>query len=184
MDRKSRIVIWVLVALVLLCACSTSLVYVALRVSRSVTTDPAEVAEQIATYDAPAGYEPFVGFQLSSFAMVALTSRQTNTIICLAQFPKDSNMEQAEMERQMNAALQQGGSTRNVSLQPVAYEDAVICGQPVKLTVSEGEDSRGTRVRQVAGVFEGQNGVILLMIMGPAAYWDQRTIEAFMASIR
>lgn len=184
MVRNSKALIAILSGLLVLCMCGNGFLYLAWRVSGEVSTDATAVAAQIATYTAPAGYKEDIGLRIRDLSLVGLTNRSTGGMIFLAQLPMDPNVEQEELERQLTQAVQQrnGGASKN--MQVVGYREAEIRGQRVNLTVSEGHDAAGDAVRQLAGIFQGENGVVMLMIMAPVERWNQHSIDAFIASIR
>jgi len=73
----------------------------------------------------------------------------------------------------------------DLDLELVDKQTATIRGQPVELFIYEGADREGTPVRQVVSqLFEGKSGLVMLLIMGPEAGWDQAEVEAFLQSIR
>ena len=97
-------------------------------------------------------------------------------------------MSPEEMQRQMTQAMQQQGQGRAMQTHVVGTQAATIKGQPVTLTVSEGEvtegSDAGTIFRQVMGVVPGKDGTAMLMAMGKKDTWDQATLDSFLASIR
>lgn len=189
MARNHKIIIVVLIALVLVCACSTAALYGLLQVSRNVSIvgDPegaAAVAQQIAEYEAPPGYEEAFAIKILDMAMVGLQSDQVGHVIMLMQFPSNTGMTRGEMELQYQQALQRQMGVSGLKFEPVGHSEATIRGQEVNLLVSEGANENGYRFRQVTGVFEGRNGQVLLAVIGPISTWEQAEIDAFISSIR
>jgi hypothetical protein len=67
----------------------------------------------------------------------------------------------------------------------VGTQKATIRGQSVTLTISEGASgSSEATMRQVTGVFNGKDGIVMLMAMGDVDRWDQTMLDQFLASIR
>lgn len=189
MTRNNKILIGALLGLIVVCACSTTVLYGVLQVSRnvSVATDEAgsaAVATSIAEYDAPAGYHEAVAFKVMGVAMVALESERAGHGIMLMQFPASSELSQGEMELQFQQAMQRQTGQSGLKLTPVSHKTVIIRGQEVTLSISEGTNQNGYPFRQVTGVFEGKGGPVLLVITGPTPTWNQAEIDAFIASIR
>jgi hypothetical protein len=195
MSRNAKLIIGIIGSFVVLCLCAGVLAFFVFRSATplleqavSMTEDAAEVAaiaSGIVDYSLPAGYQEAFGMSFFNFDIVAFSSSASRRhMIMLMQMPPGAGLDQADMERQMEQSLQQQMGRRNYRVQVVDEITTTIRDQPVTLTVSEGTDDEGTAIRQVAGVFEGKNGVVLLMIMGPQQGWDQAGIDAFIASLR
>lgn len=194
MSRNAKIGLGVAGGVILLCLCGCVLSVVFFQMAgrffeQALVMDPAEAAEiggSIADYDLPPGYSEQFGMDFFGFSLVAIMSGQQpeDGIIMMMQFPQFANMDQAEMERQMQDAVQQQMDTRDMQLEPVDQVTKVIRDQEVTLTISEGTDSEGNDIRQLTGVFQGKGGPTVLMILGSIQTWDQAAIDSFIDSIR
>lgn len=196
MSRNTKIILGVIVGLVLLCACvSVVSIYIfvnsageIIEQAVSFSEDPAEIAQtarEIVDYDLPPGYTEQMGMNLMGFKIVGFGPEgRTNQMIMLMEFPKFTNLSQEEMEQQMQQSLQQQTGRRSMDLEVVGTTTATIRDQTVEFTIREGTDEQGNRMRQVSGVFEGKNGLVLLMAMGNAQTWDQQAIDDFIGSLR
>ena len=185
----------VLILLVLCCMGGLGFYFISQRVvSQAFTDDPAKAASlghEIVDYSLPAGYRELGGMNALVFKMVFISSGSGGAgpmFIMLMQIPAGTDMDQEEMQRQMTQAMQQQGKGRNIQARVVGTETVTIKGQPVTLTVSEGEVTEGSEAgavfRQVMGVFPGKGGTAMLMVMGNKDTWDQATLDSFLASIK
>jgi hypothetical protein len=197
MSRNTKIAIGIIAGLVFLCICIGGIIaYFALNragqvigeaVEGAIAEEPAEVAQiaqGIVEYKLPPGYREQFGMSFFGFDMVAFgPAESTDQMIMLMEFPESAGLNQAEMEQQMKQSLQQQKGLQNIPMQEVDQVQRTIRDQTVTLTVSEGTDSDGTVMRQMSGVFQGKNGLVLLMIVSEKQNWDQRAIDAFIASL-
>ena len=185
----------VVVLLVLCCLGGVGFYFITQRVvSQAVTDDPGRAAtlgHEIVDYSLPDGYRELGGMNALVFKMVFIGSAskgQGSMFMVLMQIPAGANMSPEEMQRQMTQAMQQQGQGRNMQTHVVGTQTATIKGQPVTLTVSEGQvtegSDAGTTFRQVIGVFPGNAGTAMLMAMGKKDTWDQATLDSFLASIK
>jgi uncharacterized protein YneF (UPF0154 family) len=195
MSKGVKIALVVVVILLGLCCMGAAGFYFISQraISQAFTDDPAKAASmghEIVDYSLPAGYRELGGMNALVFKMVFIgpgSGTADSMFIMLMQIPAGS-MDQEEMQRQMTQAMQQQGQGRNIQAHVVGTQTATIKGQPVTLTVSEGEvtggDNAGAVFRQVMGVFPGKGGTAMLMVMGNKATWDQATLDNFLASIK
>jgi hypothetical protein len=197
MSRNTTIALGIIAGLVFLCICVGVIAYVALNragqvvgeaVEGAIADDPAKVAQiaqGIVEYKLPPGYREQFGMSFFGFDMVAFgPAESTDQMIMLMQFPESAGLDQAEMEQQMKQSLQQQRGRQDIPMQEVDQVQRTIRDQAVTLTISEGTNSEGTVMRQMSGVFQGEKGVVLLMMMGQKQTWDQQAIDAFIASLR
>jgi hypothetical protein len=101
--------------------------------------------------------------------------------IMLAQFRTMGNEEQAR--EQMRQSFERQMGRRNVVMQLVETKTMTIRGEETEVAYYEGTDDNGTALRQVITTFPGKGGIAMLMITGPADYWDEEEINAFIESI-
>lgn len=192
MSRNTKIILGILAALIVICAC-TAVIMVILgqQVSKvakeAIVNDPAkvaEVADKIATYTAPPGYKQ-TAMSILGFDMILLTptDSQPDNMIILMQFPASANLSREEMEKQMQQSVNQQFKTGDFQMNVVDQTETLIRGETTTLTISEGTNSNGVTIRQVTGVFRGNNGTALVTIMAPADRWNQDQVDAFLRSI-
>lgn len=192
MSRNMKIILGVGGVLMLLCFCGVAASALLLNkagqaLEEAVATDPAAVnaiADEIADYRLPPGYEDAFGMRLMGFAMVGYANNGTGGSIVLMQYPAAAGLDQEEMERQMRDALRNQGGAWYAELEPIGQRQVTIRGQRVMLTIAEGDDTSAGALRQATAVFEGRGGPVLLMITEPMGSWNDRAINAFLASIR
>ncbi len=196
MSRGVKIALVIAVILLGLCCIGGAGFYFITQrvVSQAVTDDPTKAAtlgHEIVDYTLPDGYRELGGMNALIFKMIFIGSASKTSdsmFIVLMQFPTGTNMDQEEMQRQMTQAMQQQGQGRNMQTHVVGTQNATIKGQPVTLTVSEGEMTEGNRagtpIRQVIGIFPAKEGTAMLMVMGNKDTWDQAILDNFLASIR
>jgi hypothetical protein len=160
-------------------------------VGQAFTTDQtkaAQIGHEIADYTLPSGYQEQGGMNMAGIKMVVIAEPRTSQsgdrlALTLMQFPAGLNLSQEDMERQMSQTLAQQGQRSNEPMQVVGTQKVTIKGQPVTLTLSEGNGSAGVH-RQATGVFPGKGGLAMLMAFGSKADWDQAAFDQFLASIK
>ncbi len=196
MSRGVKIALVIVIILLGLCCIGgAGFYFISQRVvSQAVIDDPAKAAalgHEIVDYNLPDGYRELGGMNALVFKMVFIgsTSKTSDSMfIMLMQIPSGTNMDQEEMQRQMTQAMQQQGQGRAMQTHVVGTQTATIKGQPVTLTISEGEVTEGSDAgaifRQVMGVFPAKDGTAMLMAMGKKDTWDQATLDSFLASIK
>ncbi len=189
MNRKTLIIILVVVGVICLCAAIAGIVLVTQAgrlIGQTVSTDAektSQVAQTITDYKLPPNYKESFSMSLMGIAMAAFTTDKSDTFIMLFQFPPNTNMSQQQMEEQLRQmGSQQTGET--YTLEKVGTLPTKIRGNPEELGVYEGSNQSGTKVRQLIGVFKGKGGTAFLMVTGSIESWDQPSINAFIASMR
>ena len=196
MSKGVKIALVIVVILLGLCCVGGAAFYFISQrvVSQAFTDDPAKAAtlgHEIVDYSLPDGYRELGGMNALVFKMVFIGSASKTSdsmFMILMQIPAGANMSPEEMQRQMTQAMQQQGKGRAMQTHVVGTQTATIKGQPVTLTVSEGEVTQGSETgsvyRQVMGVFPAKDGTAMLMVMGNKDTWNQATLDSFLASIR
>ena len=190
MSRNAKIALGIVGAVLLLCcvgAVATTLLG-RFVLNRSIATEPekaAQIGDEIADYDVPAGYSERLAMSLGTIEWVAIApdTGTTGATIMLMQFL--SNLSDPEqMRRQMEQSLEQQSSNRNIEMVEVGQEEVTIKGETVTLIIREGTDENGNTLRQVSGVSTGKKGPAMIMIMGDTDRWDQDAVDEFINSIR
>ena len=118
-------------------------------VSQAVIDDPAKatsLGHEIVDYNLPDGYRELGGMNALVFKMVFIgpESRTSDFMfIMLMQIPAGTNMDQEEMQRQMTQPCSSRAKAATFRAHVVGTQTATIKGQPVTLTISEGEVTEG-----------------------------------------
>lgn len=196
MSRTTKIVIGIIVGLIVLCGCcclagtiaTPMLLGPLMEQAASTTENPQEIAQianRIVDYELPADYGEefamsFFGFDIVAFAR----DDMSGNVIIMMQMPEMFGLDPDEMMREMEHSLQQQTGQKFGELRYVDTIQTTIRDQNVALTVQEGTDSNGTAVRQITGIFPGENGIAMLMIVGPTQTWNQQAVDAFISSLR
>jgi hypothetical protein len=87
------------------------------------------------------------------------------------------------MQEQVRRSLEQQSGYGGLSMKVVEVRTMTIRGEEVDVTTLEGADDHGLVMRQLVATFPGKHGTAMLMIMGPAQYWDKEVIDRFVESI-
>ena len=175
-----------------LCICAAIVGYISLnylgkKVGQAIQTDPAQVAQvadKIADFDLPPGYDLAMSMSFVGYDVVIITpsgSSANATTIMLMQTAGLSGADPEQLQQQMQQAMQQQTGQSGPTV-VVETRQETIRGQQVTVTISETQ-SQGFTLRQLMTFFEGKNGLVILMIQGPAQSWDEKVIEDFLQSI-
>lgn len=189
--------IWIgLGAATLFCLCAVALaVFVFARLGQQfkegMKTDPegaAQAAHAIADYELPDGYQEQFAMDFFTYTMVMIGPESATApgsaarpMIMLAQFQMAANPQQ--MQEQMRRSFEQQSGRRGLKMEVVEVKKVTIRGEEVDVTLLEGTDDQGLVLRELITTFPGKDGTALLMIIGPAQYWDEDEIEQFVESI-
>ena len=195
MSQKQILI--VIGVLVLVCCCVAGLGlagmgYVGEGIGRSIENadDPenvARIANSIADYDIPAGYEQRAFEMLTIKYVFIASSDGIHPFIMLMQLPESMVGNQEEMQKEMERAMARQSGQRSITMQIVEEKNYTIRGQQVPAAIMEGEteiEGDVVSMRQMIVVFEGKTGVAALMFYGAKDGWDQKMIDSFIASIR
>jgi hypothetical protein len=195
MSRDRKIILSIILGLLGVCLCCVCAGLVMSTVGlgqmtdyleKNMNEDPQAVATagaQLATFDLPEGYHPMMSTNIIGINMVSYQGPEPDSIIMLMQYPAYAGLSQEQMQEQMQMALR----SQSFNFGPMTVVDQVettIKDQPATLIISQAEDTQNGRMRQVVTTFEGNNGVVMLMIMGREGNWNQDAVDAFLASIR
>lgn len=143
----------------------------------------AKMQEKIVDFDVPPGYQP-LAMSMVIYDMVYLTpSDSSEPMIILMQYNTVTATSREQMERSLRQAAEQQGAQPGVAMEVVDSFETVIRGETVTVNVSEGNTS-GFSLRQWMTVFEGNNGLVLMMIQGPVEGWNDQLVETFIKSIK
>lgn len=143
----------------------------------------AKMQEKIVEFDVPPDYQP-MAMSMVIYDMVYLTpSNSSEPMIILMQYNTVTATSREQMERSLRQAAEQQGTQPGTAMEVVDSFNTVIRGETVTITVSEGNTS-GFSLRQWITVFEGNNGLVLMMIQGPVEGWNDQLVETFIKSIK
>jgi uncharacterized protein YneF (UPF0154 family) len=193
MSKNTKIVL-IVVVIVALCICVCAGGYIALQTTgkflgESLVDNPEEaqsLAQSMLDYDRPAGYqeEGAVDFGFMKMVMI-VDSSGSGPLIMMAEMPSGMGIDEDQMRQQIEQSMQRSMGNRNFSVELVDEQVRTIRGADVTFFIYTGTDSSGTQVKQVVSeLFEGKNGLIMLMIMGNEIGWNQAEIDAFLDSVR
>jgi hypothetical protein len=197
-NKSKRIWIGLGVALVFcLCAGAASLFIfykIGQKVASGIKSDPAaasKAAHAIADYELPDGYQEQISMDFLVYTMVMIGPKPKSSsasafgsgpIIMLAQFQIAANRQQMEQQMRQAFAQQYGQSGTNMKL--VDVKKMTIRGEQVDVDTFEGTNNNsGLVFRQLLTYFPGKHGTAMLMIMGTAQQWDQKSVDQFIESI-
>ncbi|MBI2332748.1 MAG: hypothetical protein HYU84_11425 [Chloroflexi bacterium] len=155
--------------------------------SLATGSDPTAVAEmrnKIVDFDQPPGYQPGV-MSMVIYDVIYLmpVDSSDDPMIMLMQYNATTSANREQIERSLRQSAERQGPQPGVSMRVVDSFETVIRGETVTVSVSEG-GGQNLAVRQWITVFDGNNGLVLLMIQGPVASWDDEMVETFIKSIR
>lgn len=152
--------------------------------TRFIETDATAVAaagEEIADYTLPPGFGDGYTATLAGFSLVSYTGGDGRTHIYLMQAPSTLELDREQLENRMRETA---GTDEWTDLTVVERRSRQIRGEETTLVISEGVNQDGRRYRSAAAFFTGEGGPALVNVSGPAATWDQDTVNAFLDSLR
>jgi len=161
------------------------------KLKANVSSDPAkvkEMANDFVDYELPAGYQETMGFNFLVYKMVLISadgkSTSTKPVIFLANFDSSSqSLSPEEMTAQMQKSLEQQNGQKGANFKVVETRTVTIDGKDESLVVSEGDDSNGKTMRQWVTTFPGKTGIVIVMIQGSSAAWDDALYNEFLSSL-
>jgi hypothetical protein len=197
---KSTKVIWKRVALLLggvlaLCGLASLAIYAFQNPLRSALnaiywkSDPAQAAEAaraLVDFDLPPGYQPEKLMRLkgeTALAVILASQAHPGDLIIISQTPDGILANEAwRTKYEVRGAHQIAGQLYDT--ETVDTTTATVRGQPTTLRLLEGLDQNGQAVRQLACMFNGKSGEILLVMVASQSSWDQAMVDRFLSSIR
>ena len=190
-ESKKLLIAFAVVGVI--CICIAGISFVAFRsfgkgIENAVSGDPTSVAkaqEKIAEFDIPPGYEP-TAMSMFVYDMVFLTPATdsgNDPTIMMMQYSKFASGDSEQMEEQLKQAAEQQTNQPGLSMEVVDSFEETIRGQTVTVTVSESR-YQGFTMRQWITYFQGNNGLVILMIQGPSSTWDDQLVDDFIKSIK
>ena len=152
--------------------------------SNNDPTAIAQVQDKIASFDVPPGYD-VNGFSMLIYDTLYLASQPPDgrPSITLMQYNNGfASVNRQQMEQSLRQSAEQQNSQRGLSMQVVENFETIIREETVTVTVSEGS-FEGYVIRQWMTLFDGNNGLVIMLAQGPVETWDDQLLEEFLASI-
>lgn len=147
-------------------------------------TDSARVhnlAQRIAAFDLPEGYQADYAVEMLGYSIVAYKSANEHNHLAFLQAPPgvipEGQMIEGFIPNDRTAVTWHDATV-------VHAEQRTIRDQAATITVSDRTNSEGQRYRSLNMVFEGREGAVLLVMNQPVSTWDDAAVEAFITSIR
>lgn len=158
-------------------------------VGNSLSTSPeqaAQVGRSILNYRLPPGYREVSSMNLLGNQMVFITREgQANSLfIMLGKLMAGTAGSEDQFRRQFEEQMGRQMGASGQGFTQTGTRQLTINGTPTTMTISEGSDRNGRRLRQGVAVFSQGGAAGLLMIMGPVEAWDSGDLNVFLDSIR
>lgn len=197
MNNTTKTILIIAGTLVVLCACTASILFatglwsvgqIVNWADTSTTRDLYEVADmasEVAVFTLPEGFSSPYGMHFGEITSIGFASRSNNTHILITQFPQGSIVNTDEMLKMISKySVEQDSRWADTHTTIIQEKPVTIRGQETTLTISEGTSSDGTAYRTATATFQGKGGPALVMIAGPLDEWDLEMVETFIASIQ
>ena len=140
------------------------------------------IAAEIAGFDLPRGYTPSYALTWQGYSIATFGPGDNHSHLTLIQAPADADLSSFDPSQVLS---DRGATGVRIPVKVVETREAVIRGETVTLTVSEGTSgSDGTAYREVSAAFTGKLGPAFLVWNEPVDGWDWGKVDAFLASIR
>jgi hypothetical protein len=153
----------------------------------SVSSKPEEIAQMaqgVADFSVPEGFEADYGMKLAVFTMVAYRS-PSDVHVMLMQFPSGTKIDEDQMMEQLvNATKDQNQTFMTTKLRQVEQRPVEVRGKDAVMTISVGKEGESDEFTQAAVAFEGKGGPALLVIAGKSSAYDQQMVDQFVASLQ
>lgn len=187
--NNSKILMIVAGTLLGACLCVGAAGFVLLRGAGWFLTETVESEVQvveaagavIAEYMLPAGYGDGYAVNVADFSLVMYTAVDGRSHIYLIQAPASLGLDREELERQMR---QTSGSDGWTEVSVVEERPCQIRGRASTLVISEGVSHDGSRYRSASALFDGNDGLAMVNVSGPAETWDQAMVDQFIESLK
>lgn len=149
-------------------------------------TDPvraAETARALIDFDLPPGYQPEKVLKSGPGVVVIASRDHPSDLILIGQAPNGILSEEEWLTSYAKRGAQEiAGELYDTEI--TSTQAATIRGQPATLLLLEGTNMDGQAVRQVACMFNGKSGEILLVMVASQDTWDQDMVDHFLNSIQ
>ena len=190
MNKELRVALAIIaVALVICLGTSVGAFLVARQfVIPTSTTDPVQAAKlghQIVDYTLPPGFREQQASNAFGYKMVMISAGKSIThamMITLMEFPAWQGMGREGLPDQFG---QMDEEDSELSLGTVTTQTVMIRGRRVTLKTSESTEQDELAYRQAWCSFSSKGGsTVMIMAGGTKDAWDQKALDAFLASIK
>jgi hypothetical protein len=194
MSNTTKTILIVLGVIVLCCCVIGAGGFIAFNnVIRSIeagdlfNSDPGQISQVTADlpdYDVPAGFqEEYVMDVFGLFQGVFISSQSRGAMIMMMQI-NDSFLGGLEgYEEQFQESFIQQYQVEDITLNQVGERDIEIDGHQTTLAIFEGSDADGYEYIQWVTYFPGDNGTVMVVILGSAVTWSDAEMESFLNTI-
>jgi len=197
-NRRTKIIIWVIAGIIGLCLLFCVGGYFGLQmvgktILKSMASDnPTQVAQtahQIIDYELPQGFTEQTSMNMLAFKMIIIgrgsyAHSKTSQVIMISEMPATGNYDEAQMRQEIQGQMQVAMARADIELTLLETKNEMIAGQDVPVYIYKGVESDGSIVKElVTGVFTGKKGKVMIFAFGPENTWDQASIDTFLASI-
>jgi len=140
-----------------------------------------ELATQIADYELPSGYKELFGMTTMGLITATFTNADNSVTLMLFQTEQGSL---PDVGTYLNSSGNNSSGTEKITWEQVGTRAATIRGEKTNLTVYAGTTDTGKKSNAWTGKFTGKGGKAMLLILGPAAGWNEAELDAFVKSLR
>lgn len=187
MSRNAKIALIVVAALAVICLGVCGAGFIVFQRFGQQFANPQnaqKVGSEIADYTLPEGYSEIMGMDVLVYKMVMIgpegrTNGNGMAFILMGMNTPTVNREQ--MQQQMQQAFQRQYNQTG-TMHVVGQENVNIRGSDTSLTIAESDSTPA--LRQAVGTFQGKNGLVILMVMGAKAAWNDALMRQFLSSIK
>lgn len=139
------------------------------------------LAQRIADFELPPGFQPDYAAEVLDYTIVAYKSNDGNGHLAFLQAPPGVLPDEQAVQGYM---VNEPTSATCSHETPILTDERTVRGHTADLTISDRTNGEGLRYRTLNMLFQGREGTVLLVINLPVAQWNDAAIEAFIASIR
>lgn len=187
------------ILLILLCIfggimllCCGAGAYLFNKVKNASSDDPVvikRVTQEIVTIDVPGEFNPMVAVVVDvpvipKVKMVVYQGATEDTTLMLMQLdvPPDE-VEQGDVRQKMREQGGNAGELRNAEVMPA--KEFVINGKTVQFDITKGvSENTNEKVVQIQGVFQGKDGMVILLMQIPEQDYKEENVVQMLKSIK
>ena len=187
MSKTTKIILGAVAAVIVLCiGVSIAGGLLAGNALKDVTTqDPDKVREraaQIAEFTVPAGFEPAMAVSVLGVNMPMYINDRQGASLFFIQVPAAAGANaDATIQNSIDNNFSQGAKIHWSSVGDANFK---IRGAAVVGRTRLGELENGTKVKMIQVPFAGKGGPAAVLLMAPESLWDQKQVDAVLASIK
>jgi hypothetical protein len=193
---KTTKTILIILGIIVLCCCVVGIGgyfylqnFIAnLDIEQYIATDPLQIeqaAKEIAEYSLPPGYEESYSMDFFGFVQgVFITNETKGILISMVQLNESLAGGMEGYEEQFQESFLEQYQMDDIDLNLVEQRTVVIRGEEQTVQVFEGADNEGYNYIQWVTSFDGNNGTVVVVILGNASHWNDAEVEGFLTSIQ